>query len=134
MGLIKKGAEDGLGYSRIAKIYPGFGLKQSGARDVVERIKKNEAVGRKKGSGRKATARAQAAIEAVRQVADENPGSSVGDVMKKTGLKRTTSRNVLKVSLGLKPFTKIKARRAKPENQKKRLDACVKWKGGNGGE
>ena len=55
--LIKKGVEDGLGYSRIVKKYPGFGLTKSGVRDVVERFKKNGAVERKKGSGRKATAR-----------------------------------------------------------------------------
>ena len=60
--------DNGLGYKKIIKAYPGFGLTESGVRDVCERLDKTGTTDRKAGSGRKKVVRTETKVEEAKEL------------------------------------------------------------------
>ena len=72
---------------------------------------------RKPGSGRPEAKRTDDVVEAARQYMRENADATCGDLIKETGLKRTTAQRVLREDLELKPLRKVTAQRVKESNK-----------------
>ena len=71
IAIIKKAhVEDGLGYRKICKLFPGFGLTENGVKGAIKRYRETGAFDRKAGSGRPASKRAESNIALVKDVFD----------------------------------------------------------------
>ena len=111
---------------RQFKKYPNFNFAEGGAEDASKRPKTKGTLDRANGSGRLFTARTEDAVSSARNLVEEHPDKSVGELMRETGLKRTTTQNILKEDLGLKCFIKVKTQRVKFANAGKRMELCLK--------
>lgn len=119
--------EHNMGYKKILLKYPDWGFNPSGLRTMVENIKARKTTERKQGSGRPKARRTAEMVDAARQYMDANADATCGDLVKETGLRRTTAQRVLKEDLELKPLRKVTAQRVKESNKEKRLQMCKKW-------
>ena len=60
-------------------------------------------------------------------ILEDAPDTSVGNVVRHTGLKRSTVQRILKIDLDLKRFAEIKAQRISTAHRGKRLEMREKW-------
>ena len=133
-----------LGYKNIIEEYPGFGLTESGAKNVCERLRATGTTERKAGGGTKKVVRTESKVEEAMALtlgklaggfAKRPPGRTVagpritcGEAARELGVAQGTMRRLINEDLGRNPLRQLTAQRVKPANAEKRLAACHTWK------
>lgn len=96
--------QQGHQYSEISRQIPTPLLSRQAIEVVVKGWKKTGSLQRKQGSGRPKTGRSKENRRKVQRIVTREPNTSMRQVAKRTGLKRSSVRNIIRKDLGLKSF------------------------------
>ena len=114
----------GWGGRKIAREFESKKWSHVSVNAVIKKIKNNESIERKKGSGRPRTVNTQENVDLVKELAcsqDDSPGTHLSQrqISDRLNLSRHGVRNCMK-SLKIKPFKRIRTSRKPPSVRQKR--------------